>query len=774
MRFNILRYIFVIIILLLAGTLFVPQVEAATISLSPTADAEVRSDSPNTNYGKANTMHVVNSPIRNIYYKFDLTPLAGKNISQAKMNVQITNTSANTIQIKSVSSINWAENTITYTNRPSISSIVLNTLNPAKTGTYSIDLTSFIASNSGKVVSFAFVSNGTDSVSINSKEASTGNPVLSITTSTTTAITPTITPTRTPTITPTITPTTTPIITPTLTPTSMPTVTPTISPTLTITPTPATVATIYDDSLAPGWQSWSWDSVINFANTTPLLSGTKSISYTAKAAWSGMDIHNPTGLKTAGYTTLHFSLQANGTNAQYAVFLEGIPNGQITSPKPLAQLGGNPVAGSWKVYDIPLKDLQGENTTITGIVIHDISGDTQSLVYVDDIRLTADTTIEPIITDGIPNNSLEQVSTMTGNPVAWHTNAWGTNTPIFTYVQTGHSGTHSVKTEITNYVSGDAKWYYDAQSVSPGKQYTFKDYYQSNVSSRVTVEFAMTDGTLTYLELPQATASDTWKQYRASFTAPANAKTMAVLHVITSVGYITLDDFQMVDYQIVGFDRGLVSITFDDGISSQYTKAYPILTKYAMPATFYLTSGFLGTNFYMTKTQAATLKEHGHQLAAHTVNHARLTTASDTELLYQLAQSKTDLTTWFGPEGLGDFATPYGAYDDRVLAMIKQYYTSHRSVEDGYNSRDSFDIYNIKVQNVVTSTPVSQVQSWITKAAQDKTWLVLVYHQVDNASDEYNVTSSDFDAHLQSIKSSGLTVFTVEQALKEVTPQVGK
>ena len=55
-----------------------------------------------------------------------------------------------------------------------------------------------------------------------------------------------------------------------------------------------------------------------------------------------------------------------------------------------------------------------------------------------------------------------------------------------------------------------------------------------------------------------------------------------------------------------------------------------------------------------------------------------------------------------------------------------------------------------------------------------QTWLVLVYHNVDSSGDQYGVTPANLDAELSNIKKSGVSVQTMAQAIREVTPQLSR
>jgi len=168
------------------------------------------------------------------------------------------------------------------------------------------------------------------------------------------------------------------------------------------------------------------------------------------------------------------------------------------------------------------------------------------------------------------------------------------------------------------------------------------------------------------------------------------------------------------------------------------------------------------------------LLNHRAEIASHTVTHPHLPTLTDAQIDSELKNSQASLRSWYGPAVAKNFATPYGEYNAKVLSTSKLYYRSHRSTDEGYNTKDGTDVNNIKVQNILDTMTPAQVGLWVDQALRDKSWLVLVYHEVDATAEDptYAVTPANLEAELKLIQQKAITVKTVDQALDEVVPQL--
>jgi peptidoglycan/xylan/chitin deacetylase (PgdA/CDA1 family) len=330
---------------------------------------------------------------------------------------------------------------------------------------------------------------------------------------------------------------------------------------------------------------------------------------------------------------------------------------------------------------------------------------------------------------------------------------------------------------VTNYVSGSANWDYPAQPVTAGAQYLYSDWYQSSVTTEIDAAVTMASGSVSYYHVANVAPSTAWAQAKAPFQVPAGATKVAIYHLLAADGWLTTDDYSLTPYAPSGLSRGLVSVTLDDGWTNQYTNGLPVLTRYGVPATFYIISGTLTEQpAYMTGAQVQALAAAGHEIGSHTISHPDLTKASTAALTDELSSSRATLQGLIGAP-VTDFAYPYGAYNATTINAAKPYYASQRTVDTGYNTKDLFDPTRLKVQNVFDSTTPAQVQAWVHQAEVDRSWLILVYHEVANTpSDPTNTTyttkPADFDAEMAAVRGSALGKVTVRQGLAEVLSQL--
>jgi peptidoglycan/xylan/chitin deacetylase (PgdA/CDA1 family) len=118
--------------------------------------------------------------------------------------------------------------------------------------------------------------------------------------------------------------------------------------------------------------------------------------------------------------------------------------------------------------------------------------------------------------------------------------------------------------------------------------------------------------------------------------------------------------------------NGELSITFDDGYADNAELALDVLRRWKLPATFFVSTGFMETNEqtawdkdakvesrWMSWAQVKGLIEQGHEIGAHTVSHANLGELGGAEVTAELRRSIDDLVERTGITP-AHFAIPYG------------------------------------------------------------------------------------------------------------------
>lgn len=379
------------------------------------------------------------------------------------------------------------------------------------------------------------------------------------------------------------------------------------------------------------------------------------------------------------------------------------------------------------------------------------------------------------LVNGVPSGDFEEAAFPgAATPAGWYPNPIGENNASFSYPMDANTGNHTVRIDMSSYASGAASWYFDEQQVQAGEAYRVTETYRSDVDTLIIAVVTRRDGTSVNLQLPVVLASPDWATYTTKVYLPDDAVGVTLYSKLSSVGFLELDNVGFAPEPPVPFARGLVSFTFDDSWLTDYTNVYPVLAKHNVLATHYALSGVNGNTGRLTYDMLSELQGNHEQIAGHTVNHYDLTTLAAADLTSELTVSKQDLES----NGLGpvlDFASPYGAYNAQVLAAAKQMYRSHRTVDAGYNAKDDWDIYRLKVQSIRSTTTVADVDGWAAHVADEHTWLILVYHDVVSDSvvgTQYSAKTADLDAQITAVQNRGLAIVTVQDALTELTPQL--
>ena len=142
---------------------------------------------------------------------------------------------------------------------------------------------------------------------------------------------------------------------------------------------------IYDNALESGWQNYGW-ATINYANTSPVYSGSQSISVvdpgtSYEAIYLGHAAFNP-----SPYQSLSFYIYptASGNNE---LKVQATLNGNAQTAFPLSFTASQ--INHWQLITIPLSTLGvANNATFTGFWIQNITGAPLTF-YVDSISLIA-------------------------------------------------------------------------------------------------------------------------------------------------------------------------------------------------------------------------------------------------------------------------------------------------------------------------------------------------------------------------------------------------
>jgi peptidoglycan/xylan/chitin deacetylase (PgdA/CDA1 family) len=176
--------------------------------------------------------------------------------------------------------------------------------------------------------------------------------------------------------------------------------------------------------------------------------------------------------------------------------------------------------------------------------------------------------------------------------------------------------------------------------------------------------------------------------------------------------------------------RDRLAVTFDDGDSSVFEYALPILAELGVPGTAFVVVQRVGAPGFLSWEQLASLAAAGWEIGSHTMSHRRLPDLDDASLAAELRESRSTIEARIGVP-CRSIAYPYGDWDPRVRgATARAGYTAacvtgRASDVDvlgwprvGVDGRDSPTIFRLKTSRVGRSLRDTPLGAPLDKAGR--------------------------------------------------------
>ncbi|KGA94349.1 polysaccharide deacetylase [Leptospirillum ferriphilum] len=138
------------------------------------------------------------------------------------------------------------------------------------------------------------------------------------------------------------------------------------------------------------------------------------------------------------------------------------------------------------------------------------------------------------------------------------------------------------------------------------------------------------------------------------------------------INVVSLDDW--IGGQVPGDSSPspCVIVTFDDGYESDWTLAAPVLESFSVPATFFVSTGYLGSTGMMNEDQLARLAENPlFSIGSHGETHRFLTTLPEESCRLELIRSFARIRSLTGQTAV-DLSAPGGRINRAIAALARK------------------------------------------------------------------------------------------------------
>ena len=210
-------------------------------------------------------------------------------------------------------------------------------------------------------------------------------------------------------------------------------------------------------------------------------------------------------------------------------------------------------------------------------------------------------------------------------------------------------------------------------------------------------------------------------------------------------------------------------ITFDDGLESVYTVAFPMMKAKGIRGTVFVVTDKIGTAGHMTWEQLKEMQNAGWTIANHTSNHISLVTSSLSNAIRAVEEGAQALSSR-GFNGAYYLAAPYNAMNATVASYLGHVVKLTRLGEVYGISKNEIKSSNrtLRARSIKRYDSVQTI--FMNDYGYNKSmgWAkCLNFHGIGEVADDYYYSKANFGSLLDKLISDGALFYTVDQYVKE-------
>ncbi len=196
-----------------------------------------------------------------------------------------------------------------------------------------------------------------------------------------------------------------------------------------------------------------------------------------------------------------------------------------------------------------------------------------------------------------------------------------------------------------------------------------------------------------------------------------------------------------------------LTLSFDDGVTSQAVNASPLMSLLGLRGTFFITPDNVGIPYGATWAQWQDTADAGHEIASHTITHPDLTTCTPEELHDEVVLSKNIIRQNLSGVKCETFSYPMGSFNETVMDLVKETYIGART--DTHNITgpprpvprspdDPFFTIPVRFGSVNTD---EELNGLVNTTLESGEWLVEMIHAIGSGGYD-PVDIADFISHI--------------------------